>query len=105
MAALRTGTHRATTITPATSVVSNAGTGALKRKSVTKNKAHDIAFVEIPDPNGPWGARGVGELPYLLTLGAYGFYWFRLPRTEAGDLSASLGTQPRAGELEEGDGS
>lgn len=22
----------------------------------------------------------VGELPYLLTLGAYGFYWFRLPR-------------------------
>jgi maltose alpha-D-glucosyltransferase/alpha-amylase len=22
----------------------------------------------------------IGELPYLLTLGAYGFYWFRLPR-------------------------
>jgi maltose alpha-D-glucosyltransferase/alpha-amylase len=21
----------------------------------------------------------IGELPYLLTLGAYGFYWFRLP--------------------------
>jgi len=24
----------------------------------------------------------VGELPYLLTLGAYGFYWFRLTRTD-----------------------
>ena len=22
----------------------------------------------------------VGELPYLLTLGGHGFYWFRLPR-------------------------
>jgi CO/xanthine dehydrogenase Mo-binding subunit len=22
-------------------------------------------WVEVPDPNGPWGARGVGELPYL----------------------------------------
>jgi maltose alpha-D-glucosyltransferase/alpha-amylase len=21
----------------------------------------------------------IGELPYLLTLGAHGFYWFRLP--------------------------
>lgn len=25
----------------------------------------DSVLVEIPDPNGPWGARGVGELPYL----------------------------------------
>jgi maltose alpha-D-glucosyltransferase/alpha-amylase len=24
----------------------------------------------------------IGELPYLLTLGAYGFYWFRLPAPE-----------------------
>ncbi|HET7357790.1 MAG TPA: alpha-glucosidase C-terminal domain-containing protein, partial [Nocardioidaceae bacterium] len=24
----------------------------------------------------------IGELPYLLTLGAYGFYWFRLPEPE-----------------------
>jgi maltose alpha-D-glucosyltransferase/alpha-amylase len=24
----------------------------------------------------------IGELPYLLTLGAYGFYWFRLPTPE-----------------------
>ncbi len=24
----------------------------------------------------------VGELPYLLTLGGYGFYWFRLPKEE-----------------------
>ncbi len=22
-------------------------------------------LVEVPDPNGPWGARGMGELPYL----------------------------------------
>jgi CO/xanthine dehydrogenase Mo-binding subunit len=25
----------------------------------------ETVFVEVPDPNGPWGARGVGELPYL----------------------------------------
>jgi CO/xanthine dehydrogenase Mo-binding subunit len=25
----------------------------------------DAALVEVPDPNGPWGARGVGELPLL----------------------------------------
>jgi CO/xanthine dehydrogenase Mo-binding subunit len=25
----------------------------------------ESVLVEIPDPNGPWGARGVGELPYL----------------------------------------
>jgi len=25
----------------------------------------ETVFVEIPDPNGPWGARGVGELPFL----------------------------------------
>jgi CO/xanthine dehydrogenase Mo-binding subunit len=25
----------------------------------------ESVFVEIPDPNGPWGARGVGELPLL----------------------------------------
>jgi CO/xanthine dehydrogenase Mo-binding subunit len=22
-------------------------------------------IVETPDPNGPWGARGMGEMPYL----------------------------------------
>ena len=27
----------------------------------------------------------IGELPYLLTLGAYGFYWFRLPDLEPTD--------------------
>jgi maltose alpha-D-glucosyltransferase/alpha-amylase len=26
----------------------------------------------------------IGELPYLLTLGAYGFYWFRLPNPDDG---------------------
>jgi maltose alpha-D-glucosyltransferase/alpha-amylase len=31
----------------------------------------------------------IGELPYLLTLGAYGFYWFRLP---APDRDAREGT-------------
>jgi len=25
----------------------------------------ETVMVEIPDPSGPWGARGVGELPYL----------------------------------------
>jgi CO/xanthine dehydrogenase Mo-binding subunit len=25
----------------------------------------ETVLVEIKDPNGPWGARGVGELPYL----------------------------------------
>lgn len=25
----------------------------------------DSVVVEVPDPNGPWGARGLGELPYL----------------------------------------
>jgi CO/xanthine dehydrogenase Mo-binding subunit len=25
----------------------------------------ESVFVEVPDPNGPWGARGVGELPLL----------------------------------------
>ncbi len=22
-------------------------------------------ILQVPDPRGPWGARGVGELPYL----------------------------------------
>ncbi|HSM72949.1 MAG TPA: xanthine dehydrogenase family protein molybdopterin-binding subunit [Anaerolineales bacterium] len=25
----------------------------------------DTVLIEVKDPNGPWGARGVGELPYL----------------------------------------
>jgi len=25
----------------------------------------DTVLIEVQDPNGPWGARGVGELPYL----------------------------------------
>jgi CO/xanthine dehydrogenase Mo-binding subunit len=25
----------------------------------------ETVLIEVPDPNGPWGARGVGELPYL----------------------------------------
>jgi CO/xanthine dehydrogenase Mo-binding subunit len=25
----------------------------------------ETVIVEVPDPNGPWGARGLGELPYL----------------------------------------
>ncbi|GAB4503531.1 MAG: xanthine dehydrogenase subunit D [Anaerolineales bacterium] len=37
---------------------------------------HDIpekvesVILEVPDPNGPWGARGVGELPFLATAPA-----------------------------------
>ena len=30
----------------------------------------DTVIVEVPDPNGPWGARGVGELPFLPTAAA-----------------------------------
>lgn len=30
----------------------------------------DSVILEIPDPNGPWGARGVGELPFLPTAAA-----------------------------------
>lgn len=25
----------------------------------------ESVIIEVPDPNGPWGARGVGELPFL----------------------------------------
>jgi CO/xanthine dehydrogenase Mo-binding subunit len=25
----------------------------------------ETVLVEVPDPNGPWGARGLGELPFL----------------------------------------
>jgi len=25
----------------------------------------DALIVEVPDPNGPFGARGMGEMPYL----------------------------------------
>ena len=25
----------------------------------------ESVIVEVPDPIGPWGARGVGELPFL----------------------------------------
>ena len=25
----------------------------------------DSIIVEVPDPNGPYGARGMGEMPYL----------------------------------------
>ncbi len=30
----------------------------------------ESVIVEYPDPNGPWGARGVGELPFLPTAAA-----------------------------------
>jgi CO/xanthine dehydrogenase Mo-binding subunit len=30
----------------------------------------EAVILEIPDPNGPWGARGVGELPFLPTAPA-----------------------------------
>jgi len=30
----------------------------------------ESVIVEAPDPNGPWGARGVGELPFLPTAPA-----------------------------------
>jgi CO/xanthine dehydrogenase Mo-binding subunit len=30
----------------------------------------EAVILEVPDPNGPWGARGVGELPFLPTAAA-----------------------------------
>jgi CO/xanthine dehydrogenase Mo-binding subunit len=30
----------------------------------------ETVFIEVPDPNGPWGARGVGELPFLIVAPA-----------------------------------
>jgi CO/xanthine dehydrogenase Mo-binding subunit len=32
----------------------------------------ETVLIEVPDPNGPWGARGVGELPYLTVAPAIG---------------------------------
>ena len=31
----------------------------------------ESVVVEVPDPNGPWGARGMGELPYLPVAAAF----------------------------------
>jgi CO/xanthine dehydrogenase Mo-binding subunit len=30
----------------------------------------ETVLIEVPDPNGPWGARGVGELPFLIVAPA-----------------------------------
>ena len=30
----------------------------------------ESVILEVPDPNGPWGARGVGEMPFLPTAAA-----------------------------------
>ena len=38
----------------------------------------------------------IGELPYLLTLGAYGFYWFRLPHREVPNVTAPPTEMERA---------
>ncbi|HEX2993261.1 MAG TPA: molybdopterin cofactor-binding domain-containing protein, partial [Anaerolineales bacterium] len=32
----------------------------------------ETVIVEVPDPNGPWGARGLGELPFLPLAAAIG---------------------------------
>jgi CO/xanthine dehydrogenase Mo-binding subunit len=32
----------------------------------------ETVMVEVPDPNGPWGARGLGELPFLTVAPAIG---------------------------------
>ena len=32
----------------------------------------ETVIVEVPDPNGPWGARGLGELPFLTVVPAIG---------------------------------
>ncbi len=38
----------------------------------------------------------IGELPYLLTLGAYGFYWFRLPNPDTPPLGSAPTEKERA---------
>lgn len=42
---------------------------------------------------GQTGFPAIGELPYFLTLGPHGFYWFRLD-WEGGDAAASTSTLP-----------
>jgi CO/xanthine dehydrogenase Mo-binding subunit len=32
----------------------------------------ETVLIEVPDPNGPWGARGLGELPFLTVAPAIG---------------------------------
>ena len=32
----------------------------------------ETVLVEVPDPNGPWGARGLGELPFLVVAPVIG---------------------------------
>ena len=32
----------------------------------------ETVIVEVPDPNGPWGARGLGELPFLVVAPVIG---------------------------------
>jgi CO/xanthine dehydrogenase Mo-binding subunit len=32
----------------------------------------ETVLLEVPDPNGPWGARGMGELPFLTVAPAIG---------------------------------
>jgi CO/xanthine dehydrogenase Mo-binding subunit len=32
----------------------------------------ETVIVEVPDPNGPWGARGLGELPFLIVAPVIG---------------------------------
>ena len=34
----------------------------------------------------PSGSEAIGELPYLLTLPAYGFYWFSLSVANTGEI-------------------
>ena len=33
-------------------------------------EAVETVIIEVPDPNGPWGARGLGELPFLVVAPA-----------------------------------
>ena len=43
----------------------------------------------------------IGELPYLLTLGAYGFYWFRLPTPETDRHNLPTSPEPFTTEVPE----
>jgi len=48
--------------------------------TVSDNEGLEHDETNPPDVPDPDGLPTIGELPYLLTLGAHGFYWFRLAK-------------------------
>ena len=68
-------------------------------------EAVETILVENPDPRGPWGARGMGEMPFIpfapaLTAAvhdAVGVWFDRLPLTPE-VIAAALGAEANGGE-------